>query len=229
MIEGLTLIPADEARRILFETPPVDTERVPLREAGGRVLAAALRAPEDLPVGRRAVMDGYAVRAADVHEASELATISLALVGTVPMGDVFRGAVAAGEAVAISTGGFVPAGDRRGRHGRARLVDRRERGDRALRRDRARGRAGGQHHPAWRGSRRGRRRAGRGPAPAPAGPGGAGHVRGRRGERLPPAARRRALDGQRALEPTARPRPGRGARRQPGHVWARRSRRPGAP
>jgi molybdopterin molybdotransferase len=110
MVGGLTLIPADEARRILFATSPVGTEVVPLREAGGRVLAAALRAPENLPPQRRSVMDGYAVRAADVHAASELATISLAVVGTVPMGDVFRGALAAGEAAAISTGGFVPDG-----------------------------------------------------------------------------------------------------------------------
>src|SRR3954469_15537257 len=110
MIEGLKLIPADEARRILFETPPVSVERVPLREAGGRVLAAGLRAPENLPAERRSVMDGYAVRAADVRAASALATVTLALVGSVPMGDVFRGAVAAGEAVAISTGGFLPEG-----------------------------------------------------------------------------------------------------------------------
>ncbi len=110
MVAGLNLIPADEARRILFETPAVGTERVPLREAGGRVLAAALRAPENLPAERRAVMDGYAVRAADVHAASELASISLALVGVVPMGEIFAGALAAGEAVAISTGGFLPAG-----------------------------------------------------------------------------------------------------------------------
>jgi molybdopterin molybdotransferase len=110
MIAGLTLISADAARRILFETPAVGTERVKLREAGGRVLAEALAAPEDLPPAPRAVMDGYAVRAVDVRDASELASVTLALVGSVPMGDVYRGAVAAGEAVAISTGGFLPAG-----------------------------------------------------------------------------------------------------------------------
>ena len=110
MIRGLTLIAADEARRILMETPPVGVERVPLAKAGGRVLATALSATEDLPAGRRSVMDGYAVHAADTQAASELATVSLQLVGAVPMGDVFRGAVAAGEAVAISTGGFVPEG-----------------------------------------------------------------------------------------------------------------------
>jgi molybdopterin molybdotransferase len=110
MSGALTLIPADDARRILLDTPPVGTERVPLAEAGGRVLAAALSAPENLPAARRSVMDGYAVRAADVHTASELSAVLLSVVGTVPMGDVFRGTMAAGEAVAISTGGFVPDG-----------------------------------------------------------------------------------------------------------------------
>jgi molybdopterin molybdotransferase len=70
------------------------------------VLADNLTAPEDLPAERRSVMDGYAVRAADV--AGVPAT--LRLTGVVPMGDVFRGRVGAGEAVGISTGGFVPEG-----------------------------------------------------------------------------------------------------------------------
>jgi molybdopterin molybdotransferase len=107
---GLKLIPADEARRILAQTPSVGTERVPLSAAAGRVLATELRAPTNLPAERRAVMDGYAVRAADTHAASELSSVTLALVGVVPMGDVYRGAIAAGEAVAISTGGFLPDG-----------------------------------------------------------------------------------------------------------------------
>jgi molybdopterin molybdotransferase len=110
MIPGLKLIPAEEARRILLETPSVGTERVPLFQAAGRVLAQELVAPENLPAERRSVMDGYAVRAADLREASELTSVSLTLAGHVPMGDVYKGALAAGEAIAISTGGFLPAG-----------------------------------------------------------------------------------------------------------------------
>jgi molybdopterin molybdotransferase len=105
----LTLIPADEARRILAETPPVGHERVPLAAAAGRVLAHAFVAPDNLPPERRAVMDGFAVRAADVHTASELSLVVLNVVGSVPMGDVFHGRMASGEAVAIATGGFLPA------------------------------------------------------------------------------------------------------------------------
>lgn len=102
----LKLLPADDARRILAETPAVGAERVPLTAAAGRVLAAPFAAPADLPGEARAVMDGYAVRAADVANPPA----SLAVAGAVPMGDVFHGSVAPGQAVSIPTGGVVPAG-----------------------------------------------------------------------------------------------------------------------
>ncbi len=102
----LKLLPPDEARRILAETPPVGTERVPLAAAAGRVLATPFAAPADLPGEARAVMDGYAVRAADVAQTPA----SLVVAGAVPMGDVFHGSVAPGQAVTIATGGVVPAG-----------------------------------------------------------------------------------------------------------------------
>jgi molybdopterin molybdotransferase len=107
---SLTLIQADEARRILADTPPVGRERVPIGAALGRVLAAAFAAPADLPAERRSVMDGYAVRGADVRGASALWPVVLSVVGSVPMGDVFPRAVGTGEAVAIATGGWLPAG-----------------------------------------------------------------------------------------------------------------------
>jgi molybdopterin molybdotransferase len=107
---SLTLIPADEARRILADTPPVGRERIAIDSALGRVLAEPFAAPADLPGERRAVMDGYAVRGADVRGASELWPVTLSVVGSVPMGDVFPRGVGTGEAVAIATGGWLPAG-----------------------------------------------------------------------------------------------------------------------
>ena len=44
---------------------PVGVEEVELAEAGGRVLAAPILAPEEVPGFLRATMDGYAVRARD--------------------------------------------------------------------------------------------------------------------------------------------------------------------
>jgi molybdopterin molybdotransferase len=106
----LKLLPAADARRILSETRAVGTERVPLGDAAGRVLAAPFTAPDDLPAERRAVMDGYAVRAAGLDGAQPEAPKSLTVVGAVPMGDVFAGRVGPGQAVTIATGGFVPEG-----------------------------------------------------------------------------------------------------------------------
>jgi molybdopterin molybdotransferase len=106
----LKLLPAAEARRILAETPPVGAERVSLAAAAGRVLAEPFAAPADLPGERRSVMDGYAVRAADVAGAVAAAPVTLQVVGAVPMGDVFAGSIAPGQAVTIPTGGFVPDG-----------------------------------------------------------------------------------------------------------------------
>jgi molybdopterin molybdotransferase len=110
MASPLTLIPAATARRIMLETPPVGTEVVSLREAGGRVLAAPFAAREDLPTHARSVMDGYAVRASDVTGAQARTPAILRVVGTVPMGGVFAGRIASGETVGISTGGFLPLG-----------------------------------------------------------------------------------------------------------------------
>ncbi len=94
----------------MLETPPLGTEVVRLHEASGRVLATSFAATEDLPVHTRSVMDGYAVRADDVSAATEQAPAVLRVAGVVPMGATFTGTVAPGQAVGISTGGFLPDG-----------------------------------------------------------------------------------------------------------------------
>ena len=100
------LTPADEARRLLLQIPPVrGTEQVPLRQAAGRVLAQALLAPHDMPPERRSAMDGYAGRAADFA-----AGVPLPVVGAVAAGAPFAGSLAAGQVVSIATGAVVPDG-----------------------------------------------------------------------------------------------------------------------
>ena len=47
-------------------TPVAETERVPLRGAHGRVTAADIKAPVDLPPFDNSAVDGYAVRHADL-------------------------------------------------------------------------------------------------------------------------------------------------------------------
>src|SRR3954447_17565962 len=102
------LLSADEARRRFAEawTPQYSTEEVPTPEALGRVLAAAVAAPEDLPPFRRALMDGFACRAADIAASPA----ALRVAGEVGMGEVARVAVGPGEAARVPTGGMLPEG-----------------------------------------------------------------------------------------------------------------------
>src|ERR1700719_2934168 len=79
------------------------TETVALAEAAGRVLAEEIPADRDYPPFPRSARDGFAIRAADLPG-------ELHVIGEVRAGEVFAGAVAAGEAVEIMTGAPVPEG-----------------------------------------------------------------------------------------------------------------------
>lgn len=85
-------------------------ETVALDGAYGRVPAADLRAPEALPGFNRSSVDGYAVRAADTYGASDSIPAYLRVAGAVRMGVVASDEVGPGTAVAIPTGGMLPAG-----------------------------------------------------------------------------------------------------------------------
>lgn len=85
-------------------------ETVALDGACGRVPAADVRAPEPLPGFERSTVDGYAVRAADTYGASESIPGYLRVVGAVRMGTAASAQVGPGTAVAIPTGGMLPAG-----------------------------------------------------------------------------------------------------------------------
>ncbi len=86
------------------------TERVPLAEARGRVLAERIDAELDVPGFDRAAMDGYAVRAEDTFDAGEANPVELELTGSVHAG-VSPDAVVSEEAcVEVSTGAVMPPG-----------------------------------------------------------------------------------------------------------------------
>ena len=105
------MIPVPEAIRIVVaETPRLPAETVALAEARGRVLAEDVVADTDLPPFDRALMDGYAVRAADTEGARAGAPVRLSIVGEAAAGAGWRGELGAGEAVRIMTGAPVPVG-----------------------------------------------------------------------------------------------------------------------
>lgn len=110
MPEFLKVKTADEVLALIDGFAPLGEETVPLEEAAGRVVARDIRAAEDVPHFRRAVMDGYAVRARDTFGATESLPAVLQVVGEVFMGSAAENTVGPVQAVAVPTGGAVPDG-----------------------------------------------------------------------------------------------------------------------
>ena len=105
------LAPPEEAHEAIASLPlGGETEKVPLREARGRVLAERVDAALDVPGFDRASMDGYAVRARDTFGADEADPARLPVVGSVHAGAEPDVTVGEGEAAEISTGAVLPPG-----------------------------------------------------------------------------------------------------------------------
>ena len=93
---------AEEVRTLLARIcQPLDTERVPLAAATGRVLREPVRAPEDQPPFDRSAVDGYAVRLDDPGP-------QFRVVDEIRAGDWKPRTLRPGEAVRIATGGALP-------------------------------------------------------------------------------------------------------------------------
>jgi molybdopterin molybdotransferase len=102
-----SLISVAEAQRIILERAKrLDSERVPIERAAGRVLAEPAAALVDLPPFPSSAMDGYALRAADTDKVP----VRLPVVAHIAAGSPAERSLAPGEAMAISTGGAVPDG-----------------------------------------------------------------------------------------------------------------------
>ncbi|BAO29950.1 molybdopterin molybdotransferase MoeA [Sulfuritalea hydrogenivorans] len=99
----------DRARELILDLlPPVTGhERVFVRQALDRVLAADVISPIDVPSHDNSAMDGWAVRFDDL--AAEVET-RLRNIGTAFAGRAFDGKVGAGETVRIMTGAILPQG-----------------------------------------------------------------------------------------------------------------------
>jgi molybdopterin molybdotransferase len=89
---------------------PVPAETLPILDALGRPLAGDQRAALDMPHFTRAVMDGYAVAAADTFGASESQPAYLSVRGGVAMGAAPAERLGPGDALRIATGGMLPHG-----------------------------------------------------------------------------------------------------------------------
>lgn len=103
------LLPVAEAEQLIAGrvNPVSGRQSVPLREALGRVLAADIVAPVNLPPFDNSAVDGYAVCGEDIDAAREQ---RLAIVDRVAAGHAATHAVKSGEAVRIFTGAPMPPG-----------------------------------------------------------------------------------------------------------------------
>jgi molybdopterin molybdotransferase len=102
-------LPAADVLRFLSQLvePVQDAQELPLFEALGRVLAADVVSPFDVPPHDNSAMDGYA------FDGSQLAAgtpLTLKVAGTALAGKAWQGTVHAGQCVKIMTGAIMPAG-----------------------------------------------------------------------------------------------------------------------
>jgi molybdopterin molybdotransferase len=89
---------------------PLPSEVIPLRNAAGRVLAAAVVSDVDVPGFDRATMDGYALIADSTEGATAYTKLPLNVIGDSMPGAPFDGSVSIGEAVRVMTGAPMPRG-----------------------------------------------------------------------------------------------------------------------
>lgn len=85
-------------------------EKVNTIDALGRVLAKDFISSHPQPEFPRSTVDGYAVRSADTHGASESLPAILFMAGEAPMGKTPDMDLQDGQAIMIHTGGMIPAG-----------------------------------------------------------------------------------------------------------------------
>ena len=103
------LLRLDDMERLIAEriAPVAETERVPLAAARGRVLAADIVAPVDLPPFDNSAVDGYAVRYADLESDTDT---RLAISGRLTAGAGEALSLETGNAIRIFTGAAMPKG-----------------------------------------------------------------------------------------------------------------------
>jgi molybdopterin molybdotransferase len=89
---------------------PLGSETVTLESAVGRVLAEPVVSSVNVPNFPRAMVDGFALRAADIQDASTAHPVRIKVLGDCFPGAAFAGPVGVGQAVRIMTGAPLPAG-----------------------------------------------------------------------------------------------------------------------
>ncbi|MEW1753236.1 gephyrin-like molybdotransferase Glp [Streptomyces angustmyceticus] len=101
---------AEHLDDILAKIAPLDPIELQILEAQGCVLVEDITVPVSLPPFDNSSMDGYAVRAADVADATESAPAVLTVIGDVAAGSGELPEIGPGQAARIMTGAPLPPG-----------------------------------------------------------------------------------------------------------------------
>ena len=105
------MLSVEEARHQMLDTIPVlSTERRGILECSNYVLAEELIAQENIPPFDNSAMDGFAVRAADVNDATKDNPVVLSVKEMIAAGNAPKNRVLVGQAARIMTGAMMPVG-----------------------------------------------------------------------------------------------------------------------
>src|SRR2546430_6069585 len=105
------MLELEQARQRIFDClSTLPSEAVFLSEAAGRILTEPLIGTLDLPPVDNSAMDGYAVRAADLAQASRENPVTLQALGEIPAGSSATFTIMPRTCVRLFTGSPLPAG-----------------------------------------------------------------------------------------------------------------------
>lgn len=109
------MLSVSEAEAVIFNlVQPLnnqyDTEIVDLFAANNRILASVVTSQLDFPHWDNSAMDGYAVRYADVQQATQQQPAILEIIEEIPAGYQPQFTIQQGQAARIFTGAVMPAG-----------------------------------------------------------------------------------------------------------------------
>ena len=101
----------EDARNLIFEhVKPLGKRNCPLTESQGLALSEDILSPNGLPLFDNSAVDGYAVQAIDLDEASREYPVSLKKLGYIAAGDTRDAQMASGQCHQIATGAPIPPG-----------------------------------------------------------------------------------------------------------------------
>jgi len=101
---------SDAQKQILDSFSPLSIETIKIENSLYRILAEPVIADQPSPSFDNSSMDGVAVLAEDIKNASSENPIALDIVGTIPAGDISNNIIKPGQAMQIMTGAKIPEG-----------------------------------------------------------------------------------------------------------------------